>query len=354
MLLGKRKTLKEKELAEIENWLSEEEADGRGNQARSRLIYTIRDNQFKKLVSDIVHLKFRDKNRESYELIKAKVRSLSTKIPVKIMTDFLNDCLAGGVIDTVSMINGDIKSPNIPLTNPKYEQIAREFLNLNLERLGRGEIGLAFMGIETVKEQTDLSVSEIHIEIKASRGTDFIMKGNSDSGGFGNQIKAVSTLVNALNNLGGKFKPHNKATQGGIAAIGRSNIKNLNNYFVKLGKKRTTDLLMSILKDLNKEMPEIIDRYQTDIDNAVNQDGSVDYNTLSLATAKVNFDYYKSMSKHEGILVLNLESFQFLYITDADTWAYYVDSNILQQMFAIDFRSNGLGGLSYKMNRLQQ
>lgn len=339
--------------AELLATLAQAKQEGKHDKLLSQLLYPLRDEQFKKMASEIVKNKFKDKNKESYELIKGKVRSLATRIPIDIMTDFLNDCLKGGVIDTIGMINGDTESTRIPLLDPRYERVAKEFLDLNLERLGRAEIGLAFMGVEAVKERSDLSIAGMHIEVKASKGTDFFMKGNPDEGGFGNQAKAVAILANALNQVGGEFKPHNKSKQGGIAAVGRTNINDFNNYFLKLGKERTEKVLVAVLKQFNRKMPSIIDQYSEELEAAVNEDGSINYPALSLVTAKINFDYYKTMSNHDGILVLNLNSFQFLYISDPETWASYVETNVLQQMYALDFRSNGLGGIAYIMNPIQ-
>jgi hypothetical protein len=339
---------------ELLDYLKQVKQTGTQDKELSKLLYQVRDVQFKKMTSAIISAKFKDKNRESYELVKKTVRSLSTKIPVDVMTQFLQDCLNGGIIDTPSMISGETKSTSIPISNPNYETVARAFLDLNLERLGRGEIGLAFMGIETIKQSSDLLVENANIEVKASKDTDFYLKGNPDEGGFGNQAKAVSTLTKALNRAGANFKSHNKSRQGGLAAIGRTNINSINDYFKNLGRKETVQTLVEVLKELNFKSPEIVDQYDEDILKAVNEDGSVNYNLLSLATAKINFDYYKEMSGHEGILVLNLGAFQYIYINNADTWADKVKNNILQQMYAIDFRSNGLGGIAYIINDISK
>ena len=119
-----------------------------------------------------------------------------------------------------------------------------------------------------------------------------------------------------------------------------------------MGRDATIDLLIGVLKELNKKLPEIVDTYTDELAAAVNEDGVVDYQALKLVTAKVNFDYYKAMSHHEGILVLNLQAFQFVYATDPAVFSELVSSNVLQQMFAIDFRSNGLGGIAYMMNTI--
>ena len=318
-----------------------------------KLLYVVRDGQFKKIASDIVKKKIKFKPRETYELIKTRIRALSTRVPVSVMTDFLNTCLESGIIDTIAMITGDNPTSEIPLIDTKYRRIADAFLDLNLERLGKGEIGLAFMGIDATKETSDISVAGIPIEVKASKGTDFFMKGNPDEGGFGYQTQAVKILVDGLNKAGGQFNPSNRSKQGGIAAIGRTNISVLNEYFGQMGKENTTKLLISVLKELNKKSPKIVDQYAGEIGNAVNSDGTVEYAALGLATAKINFDYYKLMSHHEGLLVLNLQSFQYVYMTDSETFASLVDDNVLQQMYAIDFRSNGLGGIAYIMNEIQ-
>ena len=318
-----------------------------------RLLYVVKDEQFKILASKIVKKKIKFKPRESYELIKTKIRSLSTRVPVAVMTDFLNTCLESGVIDTLGMVSGDVQSTQIPLTDQKYRGIAEAFLSLNLERLGKGEIGLAFMGIDAVKETSDISIAGIPIEVKASSGTDFYMKGNPDEGGFGHQTEALKILVKALNDAGAKYKSTNRSKQGGIAALGKTNTPILNQYFSVLGHEGTYNTLVSVLKELNKKAPEIVDKYSKEIENAIGEDGTIDYAALSLATAKINYEYYQLMSHHEGVLILNLGSFQFVYITDSQTFAELVGTNVLQQMYAIDFRSNGLGGVAYTMNSIQ-
>ncbi|NBR24449.1 MAG: hypothetical protein EBU08_11900, partial [Micrococcales bacterium] len=107
------------------------------------------------------------------------------------------------------MISGDIPDQTrIPLVDARYQKIAEAFLDLNLERLGKGEIGLAFMGINAVKETSDISIGGQAIEVKATKGkSDFFMKGNPDEGGFGHQAEAVKILVNALNKVGANLKP---------------------------------------------------------------------------------------------------------------------------------------------------
>lgn len=320
----------------------------------NQLLYVAYDDAFKNLIGEIVKKKFKAKNQESYELLKNKIRSLATKIPVKTMTDFLNACNDnGGVIDASSMITQQTKSNNIPLIDSRYLQIARQLLSLELPRIGRGEIGLAFMGIDAVKGVTDITVSGIDIEVKASSGKDFFMKGNADEGGFGNQAKAVAVLTRKLNTVGAEYKSNNRAGQGGIAAVGTTNINTFNNYFSKLGREGTIELIVDVLKALNVKSPETVNSYIKDISNSVSKDGTIDYNLLSLATAKINFDYYKKMSGHEGVLVLNLSAFQFLFISDAETWANQMAQGVLKQMYALDFRSNGLGGIAYKINTVQ-
>jgi hypothetical protein len=334
--------------AELMAALSQAKKQGTHEKQLSRMLYIVRDEAFKKLTSDIVTQKFRSKNKESYELIKNKIRGLSTKIPVQIMTDFLNDCKDGGVIDTAQMINSTKKSP-IPITDPKYIPLVKSFLDIELPRIGRGEIGIAFAGKDTIKGATDITVNNIDIEVKASRGTDFFMKGNADEGGFGNQNKAVEILANGIAKVGSQFKPNNRAGKGGIASIGRTNISTFNQYFVQLGRKETIKLLVGVLKELNKKRPDIVDQYIDDISSAVADDGSVKYSSLELATAKINFSYYKAMAEHKGVLVLDLKSFEYFFVDDVEKWADYLRQGLLVQMYALDFRSNGLGGIAYKV-----
>jgi hypothetical protein len=316
----------------------------------SRLLYVVRDKQFKDIASEIVEIKIKFKPKETYELIKGKIRALSSKVPVNVMTDFLNQCKAGGVLDASAMLK-TIGVSNIPLVDPRFQVVAQAFLDLNLERLGKGEIGLAFMGINAVKEKSDISIDNLQIEVKASKGTDFFMKGNPDEGGFGNQSEAVAYLTDQLNRAGGKFKKTNLAKQGGIAVIGRANISALNQYFAVMGRAKVIDVLVNVLKILNKGAPELVDNYIEDISKSVLPDGSIHYNVLSMTTAKINFDYYKTMSQHNGVLLLDLTAFQYAYTDNAKSFVDLISKGILHQMYAVDFRSNGLGGIAYMMGK---
>lgn len=332
---------------ELMTALSQAKKQGTHEKQLSRMLYIVRDEAFKKLASDIVRQKFKSKNQESYELIKNKIRGLSTKIPVQTMADFLNDCKEGGVIDTPQMIKSQGKYP-IPVTDPKYIPLVKSFLDIELPRIGRGEIGIAFAGKDVEKGATDISVSGNDIEVKASRGTDFFMKGNADEGGFGNQNKAVEILANRIAKVGSKFQPNNRAGKGGIASIGRTNISNFNQYFVRLGRQETIKLLVDVLKELNKKSPDLVEQHIDEISSAVDNDGSVNYSALELVTAKINFSYYKLMAGHTGVLVLDLKAFEYFFVDEVETWAEYLKKGLLTQMYALDFRSNGLGGIAYK------
>ena len=314
------------------------------------LFYQIQDDVFKKMVSDIVKNKIKFKANETYELIKSKVRSLSTKVPVNIMDEFLKLCSGPGVIDTPSMISGSTTGgQQIPLVDQKFKKVADAFLNLNLERLGKGEIGLAFMGIDARKESSDVSISGLAIEVKAAKGSDFFMKGNPDEGGFGHQVEAAKKFITALNSAGASFKQTNRSKQGGIAAVGKTNIKYLNSFFAIMGKEKTVNTLTEVLKILCKKSPKIVDNYTAEILDSVSEDGSILYNNLELVASKINFDYYKQMSGHEGVLVLNLSKFEYAYVNDANGWANLINIGTLLQKYPLDFRSNGLGGIAYDM-----
>jgi hypothetical protein len=313
------------------------------------LFYQIQDDVFKKIVSEIVKNKIKFKTRETYELIKSKVRSLSTKVPVDIMDEFLRLCAGNGVIDAPSMISGETPGGPIPLIDQKFRRVADAFLDLNLERLGKGEIGLAFMGIDAHKESSDVSISGLPIEVKAAKGSDFFMKGNPDEGGFGHQAEAAKKFIGALNKAGADFKETNRSKQGGIAAVGKTNIIYLNSFFAIMGRQKTVDTLLTVLKTFCKKSPEIVDNYEDEIINAVKEDGTIIYKNLELVASKINFDYYKAMSGHSGVLVLNLPEFEYAYVNDAEGWADLINIGILVQKYPLDFRSNGLGGIAYDM-----
>jgi hypothetical protein len=315
--------------------------------ALAPLVYMLSLKKFKQLTKKIVDKKFKFKSDETLKAIDAKIDILKDHIEVATMFDFLNACLAGGVIDCDAMIATPGDYIDLPLTDQKFKTIVDHLLQINLERLGKGEIGLAFAGINALKVSSDINIGNTAIEVKASSGTDFFMKGNAGEGGFGYQVKAAKLFINALNSVGGQYASSNKSKSGGVAALGATNHKSIDLFFQKLGQEAVINLLVSVEKQLCKEKPEIVDTYIDNISDAVSETGSVDYQKLGFATARINFDYYKEMSHHDGVLILNLRSLQSAYAPDADTFINMMQNGIVKQKFALDFRDNGMGGIAY-------
>ena len=129
--------------------------------------------------------------------------------------------------------------------------------------------------------------------------------------------------------------------------MGIGNHKSIDLLFQKLGRESVIDLLVAVEKQICKAKTEVVDRHFEDISDAVSESGSVDYQRLGYATAKINFDYYKEMSHHDGVLILNLNNLTSAYAPDADTFVSMMQNGIIKQKFAIDFRDNGMGGIAY-------
>lgn len=320
------------------------------------LVFSIHVRKFKELAKKIVQNKIKSKATESYRSIEAIIPNLGATIDVTLMTDFLNECLTTGVIDTPSMLATSTKDNKIPLSNPAYEPIIKELLSITLPggaAVGAGEIGMAFAGIDTVKEVTDIKVGELDVEVKSSRGnSDFYMKGTAGAG-FGNHMAGVKELVAHLNEAGANFKASNEVKNGGIAQLNDKTVNALQPYFKKMGSEKTLQVLMSVLKAIHKNEPEMVEKYEEEISIAINENGMIDYELLLVPTSKLNFEYYKAMSGHNGVLMLNIDAFTYFYVQDPESFAELVSNGTLKQKAAIEFRTNSLGGLAYFVNPVE-
>lgn len=355
----KQKTVKKKKPVtkqsyreQIEQYLSQVSDDTE----LKGLVYNIHVAKFKDMAKKIVNYKIKSKSKEIYKAIESLIPNLGDVVEVNLMTDFLNDCLTTGVIDTPTMISGSATNNRILLSNDEYELIVKAFLELTLPggaAVGAGEIGIAFAGIDTTKEATDVKVGELDIEVKASRDTnDFYMKGIAGSG-FANQKKGVKELVKYLNSAGANFEESNEVGKGGIASLNNSTTQKLQPYFKKMGPEKTLKCIISTLKAIHRSRPEMVDQYAEEIASAINEDGTIDYELLCIPTAKLNFDYYKAMSGHDGVLMLNIDSFTYFYATDSESFANLTTNGALKQKGAIEFRTNSLGGLAYFVNPIE-
>jgi hypothetical protein len=120
-----------------------------------------------------------------------------------------------------------------------------------------------------------------------------------------------------------------------------------------MGQEKTVECIVSVLKAIHRNSPEMVDQYKEEIASAINEDGIINYELLCIPTAKLNFDYYKAMSGHDGVLMLNIDSFTYFYATDSESFANLTTNGALKQISAIDFRTNSLGGLAYFVNPIQ-
>ena len=322
------------------------------------LVFTIYSKKFSDLTKEIVKAKIHSKASETYSAIEATISKLgNTGTDVSLMLDFLNECLTTGVIDAPAMISGETMNNKIPLTNDAYEPIIKAILDITLPggaAVGKGEIGIAFAGIDSLKEVTDVSIGGTAVEVKASKGTsDFYMKGTAGSG-FGYHIEGVLELVKHLNDAGANFKKSNEVKSGGIAQLNDKTVNALQPYFRKMGAKKTRETLIKVLKKLHNHAPYLVENYREEIEACVDDEtGRVDYNMLLLPTAKLNFAYYKQTSKHDGVMMLNIDSFTYTYVADPEAFAELVANGTLKQKGAMEFRTNSLGGLAYFLNPVE-
>jgi hypothetical protein len=322
---------------------------------RSAVIYYIKLDVFHNLANSVIKKKIKVKADSIREPLNAAISSLAGKVPVEDMTEFLNECVAGGVIDVPSMVNPEaesVRAQPIPVSNPKYRSIVQRLLEINLgsaSASGKGEFGLAFAGIDTTKGEKDINVGGQDVELKAShRGKDFFFKGQT---GFDHrsQSEALGLLVKAVNSVGGNLKLSEKSGEGGVAQINLSTLTNkLNPYFSKLGQKAVQDLLVKIISKIHSHHD--VSQFAGDIQNSVNADGTVDYSKLLAAASEVSFYYYQMMEKHAGILMLNISSMTYLYQTSPKSFALLVNSGVVTCTGAIDFRKSTMGSLTFKLN----
>ena len=319
-----------------------------------QIVYYIKLDTFKHMASDVVKHKIFVKANAIREQIHLAIGALAGKVPVDIMTDFLNDCLHGGVIDCPAMINsqGEGGAIPVPLSREEYRPIVQRLMETTLgsaSASGKGEFALAFAGIDTTKGEHDITISGQDIEVKAShRSSDFFFKGQT---GFETTYtkKALNKLVKALNSVGGRFKNVNQVGQGGIAQINEKTLKVLQPYFTKMGQdaviQTLKDVASAIFADSRAEVSDLID----DIAVAVDEQGDVNYDILTLAMSRVAFSYYQQLENHTGILMLNISNVTYSYQTSPDEFAPLIANKVIKATSAIDFRTSTKGCLTFKL-----
>jgi hypothetical protein len=97
----------------------------------------------------------------------------------------------------------------------------------------------------------------------------------------------------------------------------------------------------------------MVEKYEEEISMAINEQGVIDYELLLVPTSKLNFEYYKAMSGHDGVLMLNIDAFTYFYVQDPESFAELVSNGTLKQKGVIEFRTNSLGGLAYFVNPVE-
>lgn len=320
-----------------------------------------------KLVDSIIKKKFSVAQTESFAGIINVIGDLlrSDEVSYKEMVEFLTVCEQKGVIKTGSMISKEGSEGIIPLTDKKYLPIVSKLLSDTLVSVGNaswgaGEAGLAFCGIAARKEISDISVGKTHVEVKAgSRNIDFFLKGTK---GFGTQLQGLETLINTLNEVAAQngmepFAMSNQTGKGGIASIGYARLNGtrglvgLNNYFMRMERKQVQSLLITVLKQIHASKPEIVDQFTSEVKASVGKDSTVDYYKLVQATSKISFAYYADMESHDGLLLLNIPNFTYIYRSAKETESFgeLVSDGKIFPSSAIDFRTNSSGGISYKI-----
>jgi len=316
-----------------------------------KVIYYIKLDSFKDMATKIIKSKIKVKVGAITEQIHLAIGDLAGKTSVKSMTDFLNDCKNGGVVDAPSMISGNEGIKPIPVSRDDYRDIVQRLFNTSLgsaSASGRGEFGLAFSGISANKGEKDITIGEIDIEVKASqRKTDFFFKGQTGFEAVHTKA-ALSKLVSALNSVGGQFKNINETGKGGIAQLNLKTITALNPYFAKLGQTKVSQLLVDIVNVIHND--HNVSQFSKEISASVNSDGTVDYGKLLSATSKVSFYYYQTIEKHPGVLMLNITNMTYAYQINPEDFSKLVDDGTIGAGSAIDFRTSTKGSLTFKLN----
>ena len=316
-----------------------------------KVIYYIKLDSFKDMATEIIKSKIKMKVGAITEQIHLAISDLAGKTSVKSMTDFLNDCKNGGVVDAVSMISGNQGIKPIPLSRDDYRDIVQRLLNTNLggaSASGRGEFGLAFSGISANKGEKDITIGEIDVEVKASqRKTDFFFKGQTGFEAVHTKV-ALSKLVSALNSVGGQFKNNNEIGKGGISQLNLKTMTTLNPYFAKLGQAKVSQLLVDIVNVIHND--HNVSKFSKEISASVNPDGTIDYGKLVSATSKVSFYYYQAIEKHPGVLMLNITNMTYVYQINPEDFSKLVDDGTIGAGSAIDFRTSTKGSLTFKLN----
>jgi hypothetical protein len=317
-----------------------------------KVLYYISLDTFKSMASDIIKLKIKIKASAITEQIHLAISDLAGKTSVKTMTDFLNDCKAGGVINASLMIKSGISGLQpIPISKKEYAVIVQRLLDTSLAgaaATGRGEIGLSFAGINAVKGEKDITIDGVDVEVKASRRrSDFFFKGQTGFEATHTKI-ALAKLVKKLNSVGGQFSNTDIVDNGGISQINPKTIKILQPYFLKLGQNEVQNLLIDIILEIHKSLD--VSKFNDEIKGSVNSDGTIDYNKLVLATSKISFYYYQQLEKHPGVLMLNITNLTYDYQEDASDFADSVSNGIITPTSAINFRNTSKGSLTFKLN----
>lgn len=323
----------------------------------TQILHVIKKNGYRNLIDQVIKQKFQSGGKAvatiKDEIIKT-IDSISETVSVKEMIDFLNACASGGVIDCTSMIQSEqgtlVQRQPIPVTNESYKKFIGPLMNISLTggaASGRGEIGLAFAGIGAAKGAKDLTINGTDIEVKAStQTTDFWLKGTK---GFSkDKAKEASAIfLNKLNSVGGKFALSQLKREGGLAQVTATSLPVLNPLFQQLGQAETQNLLKTVIKKIHYATD--ISQFDTDVDAAVAEDGTLDIKKLELAAGKIAFYYYQKMENHPGILMLNVADLSYTYIKSAEDMSTAVQSLGLQSTGIINFRPNSEGSTTWKL-----
>lgn len=325
------------------------------------MLHAAKKNACRNLIDQIVKQKFQSGDR-ALATIKAEIirtiNDIAETVSVKEMIDFLNACVAGGVIDCVSMVQSEegtlVQRQPFPLTNEAYRKFIGPLCNINIgggAAGGRGEVGLAFAGIGATKGAKDLTINGTDIEVKASTAlqADFWLKGTK---GFSKDKakEASSIFLNKLNSVGGKFAISQLKREGGLAQVTASSLPILNPLFQQLGQVETQKLLKTVIKTIHHATD--VSQFDADIDASVEKDGTLDISKLELAVGKIAFYYYQKMENHPGVLMLNVGDLTYTYIKSPEDMVTAIQSLGLQSTGVINFRPNSEGSTTWKLSRM--
>jgi hypothetical protein len=292
-----------------------------------------------------------------------------------VMKKMLTTILSTGIVSMNDKIaffndiktNGGIWDGTLLLTNP-YGNIYRymstnpvlNFYSEDIARTmkgiigpwaekGQGEFLIALTGKNiSFTDVGDLRINDKNIEVKSvtkSKSGSYNGGRLYSSCGYGSntttkkQIAEYFEVINLPLSVRVDFGIHGNNSQyiGGIN-LNASGLKNLSHILsTYCGYSDTVAIFKIIMYGLYNN---ITDHALLDLIKIINPDGSFYYNDFMIEFTKIAFDYYKSQSGHDYVLVVNVESGRYLMLTSKEDCKKYILSGVLTLTSSIDWNDD--------------